>query len=419
MALGIIGRPDLLFLDEPTTGFDPSARRGAWEVVTSLASSGTTIVLTTHYMDEAQHLADRIAVINHGAVVAEGTPDTIGGRSEAATRIRFTLPDGIALADLPVPAGDDGRGGAEVVTDDEVRVLHALTGWALDRGLPLDGLRVDRPTLEDVYLELTHDPSRVMNVVSLSFHQLKYEQKTYWRNPTSAVFTFAFPIIFLVIFASLNRAATVDFLGGLSYNQFFVPGIITFGIIAATYTNLAMTLSIRRDSFLLKRLRGTPLPASALLGGLLLNAFVVSVILTALTAGVGIVVYDVTFPGHWLALFVTLGVGASTFCAIGVALCALIPNADAAPAIVNGVLFPVLFLSGVFFPLESGTVLANVADIFPVRHLVQAMFTAFDPRLAHGIAHGWAGWDLAVLAAWCVGATIVAVRNFRWEPRAR
>jgi ABC-2 type transport system permease protein len=217
----------------------------------------------------------------------------------------------------------------------------------------------------------------------------------------------------------LNRGDTVDFLGGLSYNQFFVPGIITFGIIAATYTNLAMTLSIRREDYILKRLRGTPLPASSLLGGLLLNAFVVSVILTALTAGVGIVVYDVTFPGHWLALLVTLGIGASTFCAIGVAISVLIPNADAAPAIVNGILFPVLFLSGVFFPLESGTVLTNIANIFPVRHLVQAVFTAFDPRLPHGMGHGWAWRDLLVLLAWCVGASIVAVRRFRWEPRAR
>jgi ABC-2 type transport system ATP-binding protein len=153
VGLGIIGRPELLFLDEPTTGFDPSARRSAWELVRSLAHDGTTVLLTTHYMDEAQALADRLAVIAKGQFVATGTPDTVGGRAEAAVRIAFLAPSGVAAADLPVAAVDVG-GVMEVRTLDEVRVLHTLTGWALERGVALDGLVVDRPSLEDVYLEL-------------------------------------------------------------------------------------------------------------------------------------------------------------------------------------------------------------------------------------------------------------------------
>ena len=101
LALGLIGNPELLFLDEPTTGFDPNARRDAWEVVRSLRGAGTTIMLTTHYMDEAQALADRVAVISGGQIVAEGTPATIGGRDTARTRIRFALPPGCTAADLP------------------------------------------------------------------------------------------------------------------------------------------------------------------------------------------------------------------------------------------------------------------------------------------------------------------------------
>jgi ABC-2 type transport system ATP-binding protein len=154
VALGIIGGPELLFLDEPTTGFDPSARRGAWDLVRTLAAEGTTILLTTHYMDEAQHLADRVAVIARGHIVAEGTPDTIGGRADAAVRIRFVLPAGIGADRLPVPAALD-NGHVEVRTEDEVRVLHQLTGWALDNDVPLEQLTVERPSLEDVYLELT------------------------------------------------------------------------------------------------------------------------------------------------------------------------------------------------------------------------------------------------------------------------
>ncbi len=158
VGLGIIGRPELLFLDEPTTGFDPSARRSAWELVRSLAQDGTTVLLTTHYMDEAQALADRLAVIAKGQFVATGTPDTVGGRAEAAVRIAFLAPPGVAVADLPIadlPAAATEAGGViEVRTLDEVRVLHTLTGWALERGVALDGLVVDRPSLEDVYLEL-------------------------------------------------------------------------------------------------------------------------------------------------------------------------------------------------------------------------------------------------------------------------
>jgi ABC-2 type transport system ATP-binding protein len=105
-------------------------------------------------MDEAQHLADRVAVISSGHIVAEGTPDTIGGRADAAVRIRFVLPDGVGVDRLPMPAST-ANGRVEVRTEDEIRVLHQLTGWALDNGIALAQLTVERPSLEDVYLELT------------------------------------------------------------------------------------------------------------------------------------------------------------------------------------------------------------------------------------------------------------------------
>ncbi len=155
LALGLIGRPDLLFLDEPTTGFDPSARREAWQVVRNLRGSGTTILLTTHYMEEAQALADRVALISGGQIVAEGTPSTIGGRDTARARIRFALPYSCAVADLPLAAAGSGDGLVTVETAEPTEALHQLTGWALRRGLVLDRLTVDRPSLEDVYLRLT------------------------------------------------------------------------------------------------------------------------------------------------------------------------------------------------------------------------------------------------------------------------
>ena len=155
VALGIIGNPELLFLDEPTTGFDPSARRGAWELVDKLRGEGTTIILTTHYMDEAQQLSDRVAVMNRGEIVASGTPETIGGRAQAAVRIRFGLPPDTPSVEVPIAATRDSHGMFVLETSDEVRALHALTSWAIEHRVDLVGLTVDRPSLEDVYLELT------------------------------------------------------------------------------------------------------------------------------------------------------------------------------------------------------------------------------------------------------------------------
>ncbi|HET9198479.1 MAG TPA: ABC transporter ATP-binding protein [Solirubrobacterales bacterium] len=139
VGMALVGDPELLFLDEPTTGFDPSARRQAWEVIAGLRDLGKTVFLTTHYMDEAQRLADRVTIIAAGRVVARGTPQDLGERESAETTIRYRA------------------GGEEVVvqTRTPVETLHEITAAALAGGEPLEGLEVTRPSLEDVYLELT------------------------------------------------------------------------------------------------------------------------------------------------------------------------------------------------------------------------------------------------------------------------
>ncbi len=154
VALALIGDPELIFLDEPTTGFDPSARRAAWAVIEGLRELGKTVFLTTHYMDEAENLADRIAVISAGHIVAEGTPETLGGREHMSARITFTLPDGVDATDLPLRATiADGR--ARVESARPLADVKALADWALARGADLPDLDVRRPSLEDVYLQLT------------------------------------------------------------------------------------------------------------------------------------------------------------------------------------------------------------------------------------------------------------------------
>ena len=157
VAIGLAGDPELLFLDEPTTGFDPSARRNAWEMVRNLRELGKTVFLTTHYMDEAQNLADRVAIIVGGEIVAEGPPGSLVGAEATKTLIRFALP--ADAPELPTAIGETAQRSGErlsIQTDDALRILHTLTGWALDAGIELRELTVTEPSLEDVYLSLTN-----------------------------------------------------------------------------------------------------------------------------------------------------------------------------------------------------------------------------------------------------------------------
>jgi ABC-2 type transport system ATP-binding protein len=153
LALGIVGSPDLLFLDEPTTGFDPAARRQAWELVRRLCAAGLTVLLTTHYMDEAEQLADRVGVLAAGRLVAEGTPAELKASVPEAT-ITFARPDRLAPSDLPLPSSAvvASDGSVTIDTAEPTRVLAELTGAAARLGVELEGLTVRRPTLEDVFL---------------------------------------------------------------------------------------------------------------------------------------------------------------------------------------------------------------------------------------------------------------------------
>jgi ABC-2 type transport system ATP-binding protein len=154
--LALIGDPDLIFLDEPTTGFDPSARRAAWDVIDGLRALGKTIFLTTHYMDEAERLADRIAVIVAGRIVAEGTPETLGGRDRAGVAVSFTLPQEHAPGSVPAPfAPADANGRVRIRTTTALHDLGVLAAWASAQGVDLPDLAVARPALEDIYLDLT------------------------------------------------------------------------------------------------------------------------------------------------------------------------------------------------------------------------------------------------------------------------
>lgn len=255
-----------------------------------------------------------------------------------------------------------------------------------------------------------------MNGLALAARQFAYERKAFWRNPPAAGFTFAFPLMFLVLFNLIFGAGTVEIFGReVSQSTFYVPAIISFAVVSACYTNIAMGVTIARDEGILKRLRGTPLPTWAYLAGRIATAVYVALLLVAISIAFGALFYDAGLPASSLLPFVTtLAVSAASYCALGLALSGVIPNADAAPAIVNLTVFPLLFISDVFLPPGLGPRwLETLAGIFPVKHSTEALLAAFV-QPGSGLRAG----DLAVVAAWGVAGLVLALRTFRWEPPA-
>ena len=244
--------------------------------------------------------------------------------------------------------------------------------------------------------------------------RVKWEQLMYWRNPPAAGFTFAFPVMFLVVFAAINGNDRVHVPGGsVRFAQYFVPGIVTFGVISACYSNLSMTLTFRRQLGILKRTRGTPVSPGLYFAGIIVNVVIISLILTALTMALGVVAYGVTFPGRYLGLLVTIALAAFCFSGIGVAITTFIPNEEAAPAIVNFILFPLLFISGTFGPVSDSSALAKIADLFPVRHALKQMLDVFNP---FGSGTGIVLSHSLVLLAWGIVGVAISLRRFKWEP---
>jgi ABC-2 type transport system permease protein len=256
-----------------------------------------------------------------------------------------------------------------------------------------------------------------VSAAALALHQFRYDQKTFWRNPASVFFTVMLPVLFLVIFNLIFGSERIEELGGIETSTYYVPAIITLAVVSATTQSLAISLTVDRESGLLKRTRGTPLPSSIFIAGRIGNAIVVSVLSLVALAALGRIAYGVAVPWDRLpAVLVTLAVGAAAFCCLGFALTAAIPSEDAAAPISNVSLLPLYFLSGVFIPeseIPSGVL--HFADAFPIRHFFEAFFTAWNPLTTTA---GFEWGHLAIVAAWGLAGLLVAVRTFRWSPRA-
>ena len=256
-----------------------------------------------------------------------------------------------------------------------------------------------------------------MRALSLTLLQTRYVNKAFWRNPPAAFFTVSFPLMFLVIFNLLFGNDELPVPGGrAAMSNFYVPAITAFAVISASYTYIAMGIAFSRDEGVLKRVRGTPLPPSAYMGARVLHAIFIALLLTAVATIAGALFYDVDVPTTTMpAVLVTVVFGAAAFCALGLAMTAVIPNADAAPAVVNGTILPLLFVSDVYIPdTNAPEWLRTFAGFFPVKHFSEALQEPFSPFTT---GSGFA-WDhLAVVAAWGIVGIALAIRYFSWEPR--
>jgi ABC-2 type transport system permease protein len=255
-------------------------------------------------------------------------------------------------------------------------------------------------------------------VISMALHQFRFDLRAFLRNGQSRFFTLALPVLFLVILASLfgGGGSTVAVAGGrIGAAVYYVPGIITLGIIAAAFVNLVVSLTAQRESGVLKRRRATPVPASAIIAGRVLTAVVIALGITAVLLGIGWAAYRAHVPARTApALAVTVVIGAAAFCCLGYALASVIRDQDAAQPITQAVMLPLYFISGVFVSVAAlPHWLVDVANVFPVRHLAAALLVAYNP---HTTGSGFDGSDLLVLAAWGVVGLLIAIRRFGWAP---
>lgn len=256
-----------------------------------------------------------------------------------------------------------------------------------------------------------------MNDVRLTLRQVWYINKAFIRNPASVFFTLVFPLMFLVIFTVIFGNGHVPVAPNRSVRvaTFYVPAIAAFSVITACYTNIAVSLSFLRDSGALKRIHGSPLPVWSYMVARVLHAMAIAILLVIIASTFGALFYGATLPTSTLPAFaLTVLVGAATFSILGVAVTAFVPNADAAPAVVNGTIFPLLFISDVFIPLVNPPQWLDIAGkLFPVRHFAEAMISSFFALNGSGVQTN----DLLVIGVWGIAGLVVAFRRFQWEPR--
>ena len=261
-------------------------------------------------------------------------------------------------------------------------------------------------------------PEARTSAAMLMWQQIRYQNRLFWRTPVAAFFTLVFPLMFLLLFSVLfgNEDIEITGRGVYSVAQFYAPALAVFAAASATYTNIGVGTAIARDEGILKRFRGTPLPASTYIAGLIGSGVWIAFIATVVMMTVGVVVFDVSIEvAKMPAALLTFVTGSACFAALGVALAAASPTGDSAPAIANATILPLAFVSDVFIAIgDPPPWLTTVGNIFPLKHFVQAFQDAFHPLTA---SPAFRLQHLAVMVVLGVVGALLARRFFTWEPR--
>ena len=241
--------------------------------------------------------------------------------------------------------------------------------------------------------------------------ELRTDQRLFWRSREAAFFTFLLPIVLLVLLGSVYGDS--DDIEGVRASTYLLSGLLGYGVVSTAFASLAISIVIRRESGVLKRIRGTPLPTSVYLAALVTSTLVVVALETAAQLLVGRFVLDAEWPDAPGALVLGLALGSLSFAALGLALTGTIRSAEGSSAVVNAVYLPATFISGVFFSVDSmPRILEALAGVLPLTYLVELIRDAF----VDGGALDVSGEAVAVLAAWGAAGVLLALRSFRWEP---
>jgi ABC-2 type transport system permease protein len=245
-------------------------------------------------------------------------------------------------------------------------------------------------------------------------HQLRGEQRLYWRSRELAFFTFLFPLIIFVLLASVYGHDRIKKEHNVPAKEYLLAGILGYGLVSTAFAGLAIVLVVRRESGVLKRLRGTPLSPATYLGSVIASTVFVYLIESAVLIAVARLLYDVPLPHEWLSVILAVLFGTLAFAAMGFALTGLIRSDEGASAVVNAIYLPVSFLAGAFWSAQSFPhFLSVISEILPLTHFIRLMRNIV--LLNQPI---WDNWEqVAVIAAWGVAGLILSARYFRWEPR--
>ena len=251
----------------------------------------------------------------------------------------------------------------------------------------------------------------------LVWRQVRYQNTLFWRTPVAAFFTLIFPLMLLILLSLLfDERIEIEGRDPLTIAQFYAPALAAFAAASATYTNIGVGQAIARDDRILKRFRSTPLPPWIYMAGVVGSAIWLALIATVLMISVGVLAYGLEiYVDRLPAAIVTLAVGVTAFAALGLALAAISPTGDTAPAVANATLLPVAFISNVFIPIQDPAPWLEFAgDFFPLKHFVVPLQDAFDPFVTDS---AFRGGDLLVMALWGVGGLAFAFKFFSWEPK--